>query len=214
MSMTPVFLSIDLDYFCRGRRHQCDAFFKKVYALGLPIHAAYEHDHLLDVINSSRCTTLINVDWHSDLCDPPGGGWESSDLNEGTWGNFVLWRANGTFIWRYPSLCCLQTGVGYCHDYENPFEVPVSGWAQTRKRQGVAGIPWGSIKAVGVCLSPVWIGLESVIREPIDRLGMREWLEVDHFGVHLIRPDVKITLPNGKRLRKSRFSSCKTSRFR
>jgi hypothetical protein len=202
--MIPVFLSIDLDYWAHGRKHQCDVFFKKVYALGLPIHAAYEHDHLLDVINSSQCTTLINVDFHSDLCDTPAEGWELSDLNEGTWGNFVSWRERGTFIWRYPSSLCLKPGNGYCHNDVNPFEKPASGWREARKRQGVAGIPWDSIKAVGVCLSPDWIGRTSVIREPIDRLGMQDWLDLDEIGLCLSGVTVKIVQSREKNTHKMR----------
>jgi hypothetical protein len=86
--MMRVYLSIDLDYFCRGRKQQCDAFFKKVYALRLPIHVACEHHHLLDTMEGDF-DTLINVDFHSDLCDTPAEGWVPEDLNEGTWGNFV-----------------------------------------------------------------------------------------------------------------------------
>lgn len=196
-----VYLSIDLDYWCRSQKRTCDAFFKKVYALHLPIHVAREHHHLLDVINSSRCDTLINVDWHSDLCDSPEDGWTLADFNDGTWGNFVSWRHKGTFIWRYPRSTCLSLHVGYCHDDDNPFEMPVSGWMATRKRRGVADIPWDSVKSVGVCLSPTWIGKESVIQEPITRLEMQEWVKGDWLS-SWAESIVKVIPPRGKKQRK------------
>jgi hypothetical protein len=203
-----VYLSVDLDYWCRSRKQQCNAFFERVYALDLPIHVACEHHHLIDTMEGDF-DTLINVDWHSDLCETPDEGWVPEDLNEGTWGNFVSWRERGTFIWRYPSAACLTTGIGYCHDKDNPFEKPVSGWRTVRKRRGTAGIPWESIKAVGVCLSPSWIGPEAVIQDQINRLGMQDWLELDKFGLFLPDKIVTIVPPGGKNVCKRGFSLAK-----
>jgi hypothetical protein len=73
----------------------------------------------------------------------------------------------------------------------------------------VAGIPWESIKAVGVCLSPDWIGRTSVIREPIDRLGMQDWLDLDEIGLCLSGTIVKIVQPHGKNAYKTRKTLAK-----
>jgi len=189
--MSKVYLSIDLDFWAHSQRQHCNAFFEKVFALRLPIFAVCEHHHLLPTM-AGCFDVLYNVDWHSDLCDPPEEGWIKSQLNEGTWGNYVPWRKQGTFIWRYPRPCCLHIGTGYCHSDVNPFEKPVSGWKHTQKHQGTAGIPWDDIKAVGVCLSPAWIGREAIIHEPIVRLGMQDWLDLD--GFDLIPPLVR-TIP-------------------
>jgi len=207
------YLSVDLDYWARGAKRQCDAFFKKVYALHLPIHVACEHHHLIDTMQGNF-DTLINVDWHSDLCDTPDCGWKPNELEDGTWGNFVRWRERGTFIWRYPTRDCLNVGIGYCHDLHNPFEEPVSGWRTTQKRWGVGGIPWDSIKAVGVCLSPRWIGLDSVIQGPITRLGMQDWLDLDQLGYFIPDPIVRIVRLDKKKLCKRRVSTCKSFRMR
>jgi hypothetical protein len=99
-------------------------------------------------------------------------------FNEGTWANFVDWRRFGTFVWRYPSPECLERGVGYVHDQENPFLNPQAAhWQMTRKRIGLWGIPWASVKAVGVCLSPDWVGGAKIIAEPLAKLRIRRWLQ-------------------------------------
>jgi len=196
-----VYLSVDLDYFIRAHRGHCDAFFEKVYALRLPIFSACEHHHLLKSMGGDF-DTLINVDFHSDLCDTPEGGWRGYQLCDGTWGNFVPWRRQGTFIWRYPNQDCLNVGVGYCHDNINPFEKRVSGWREARKQRGVTDIPWKDVKAVGVCLSPTWIGPVSTIQEPIERLEMQDWLGASGSGYKLVPTTVKIIPPRLSKRRK------------
>lgn len=175
-----VYLSIDLDYWQRQHDAQfCTVFFQKVWKLGLPICVALYHHHLLPHINGCDCDTLINVDYHSDLADLDSC--RALDFQEGTWGNFVDWRYGGTFIWRYPLPGCVSTRDGYCHTYRNPFEAPeVAHWNRVQKRCGLLGIPWNRVKAVGVSLSPHWIGHPNTLVEPLDRLHINHWLD-DHY---------------------------------
>src|SRR3972149_3365011 len=112
-----IYLSIDLDYWrhARERRYVLD-FFRKVKALRLPVLVAFYHHHLIDDIND-RCQWLdriINVDYHSDIVDGTFGD-DDFRFNEGSWANFIHFRCDGTFEWRYPKLRCLSTGEGYCH---------------------------------------------------------------------------------------------------
>jgi hypothetical protein len=168
-----VYLSIDLDYWCQGKDPA--PFFRRVFKLGLPIFVAPFHDQLLSHIDQSSCDTLINVDYHSDLADFPLG--ENRDLiDEGTWGCFVRWRATGRFIWRHPSK--VHRTDGYCHITNNPFDDPSqAGWRSTEMKEGLVGIPWKQVEAVGVSLSTNW--LEEAPVEPIvSRLGINRWMRM------------------------------------
>ncbi len=160
------YLSIDLDYFHRSTKESCTRFFQKVWQLKLPIYVAMYHHHLLPHINASGCERLINIDHHSDLVDLNN---QVLNFGEGTWANFVDWRYGGVFIWQYP-----YTGGISCHSNHDPFRESVSGWTQTRKRQGLI-IPWHAIKAVGVCLSPNYIGDIATLKEPITKLRIEKW---------------------------------------
>ncbi len=164
------YLSIDLDYWHRSTKHACTRFFQKVWQLKLPIYVAMYHHHLLPHINANEADQLLNIDHHSDLVNLDGS---VLDFNEGTWGNFVDWRLSGLFHWRYP-----QTGGQDCHVGDDPFtksSFRVCRWGQTKKQAGVRNIPWKSIVAVGVCLSPDYIGKRIIIAEPITKLRIEKW---------------------------------------
>jgi hypothetical protein len=179
------YLSIDLDFW---RYHTTERsairFFDRVFALKLPIFVAPFHDQLLSHIDESGCNVLINVDAHSDLGNMPLPGVDMPlrHLTEGSWGNFISWKATGKFIWRYPD----QRRVfdGYCHDQpwgnpeddtRNPLLHPeLAGWRQTSMRHGLSGLPWKSIRAVGVCLSAYWLG-GAPIHRITDRLRISQW---------------------------------------
>jgi len=167
------YLSIDLDYWVNcHRRRDVDLFFKKVYALGLPIFTAPFHDQLLEHINLSKYDQIINVDYHSDICDD---GAELT-LTEGTWANYVNHR--DTYVWRHPDEGCLSPRVGYCHDTTNPFEHPEAAhWQRASCQHGLRGIPWKNITAVGVCLSKYWLnGNYNPLSNVLTTFGMDGWL--------------------------------------
>jgi hypothetical protein len=163
------FLSVDLDYFRYG--HRPDRFMRKVFNLGLPILVTAQHDQHLEAVNQSGCTALLVVDAHSDLVEPP------CDLNEGTWANFVTWKATGNYEWRFPSED--HVVAGYCHAKVSPFEMPCSGWRSVRKKCGLAGIPWDTISHVGICLSSIWLE-EAGVGPIVERLGIRSWRKLTY----------------------------------
>jgi hypothetical protein len=176
-----VYLSIDLDYWRRiPERRFAVNFFKKVQArvklARLPVLVALHHHHLIDDINS-RCEWLdrvINVDYHSDIVDRHPG--EPLELNEGTWANFVYFRGDSTFEWRYPEANCLKEREGYCHHNANPFKKPkVCGWKRAIHRQGLGHIQWDNIHAVGIVLSPGWLGNIATIDSILEGLHLYEW---------------------------------------
>lgn len=133
---------------------------------------AFHHHHLVSHINSANVDMVINLDSHSDLdYDDP-----SMTLEEGNWVNFVGGREHGTYDWRYPRDSCLTRRTGYCHHDNKPFEQVDSGWAHVKKRRGLARIPWASIAAVGVCLSPEWLDEnQEAVSFPIETLNYLEW---------------------------------------
>jgi hypothetical protein len=155
------YLSIDLDYF-NDRDNSMLGFFAKVFSMNKPIHVQRYHHELLPDIDASGCEKLINIDFHSDVCDPWYG------LNEGTWVNFVQWRAAGCYEWRYPGKV---TAANYCHqDGENPF-VEQPEWASLTMKRGLA-ISWAGITHIGVCLSPDWVQRRPALYQLMDKLGM------------------------------------------
>lgn len=171
------FLSVDLDFWCEEKGETAaKCFFRRLMRrLTMPVLVALHHHHFLPYINAiGGFDTLVNLDYHSDIAEDCAS---FGSPTEGTWVNYVNFRSNGTYIWRYPHAKCLDPYVGYCHDHINPFEEDCSGWARTRSILGSSGIPWGSIKAVGVSLSLGWL-LENpkAVQYPIAALGCYEWI--------------------------------------
>lgn len=170
------YLSIDLDFWCdESSPKAATRFFRRLFRLWPgQIMVALHHHHLVRHINRIKgLDAITTIDYHSDLMDELG---DSLTLEEGNWANFVNFQDRGTFIWRYPGENCLDQNTGYCHRHDNPFEVNCTSWAHTKKKEGLAGIPWKSVRAVGVCLSPTWLLENSkAVSYPIEALDFYEW---------------------------------------
>jgi hypothetical protein len=165
------YLSIDLDYF-NDNDNSLESFFKRVFSLNKPIFVAAYHDQLLPHINTSGCKTLINIDFHSDLL-----GEQPEELTEGSWVNYVRWKADGRYCWRHPTRK-LQL-ANYCHRYIDPFlDEEHGGWKQATHRQGL-NLYWPGIEAVGVCLSPAWVQWRDALRHIMYQLHYPTWCEYD-----------------------------------
>lgn len=178
-----VYLSIDLDYWNGQRSRGINRFFSRVFDLRLPIFVVPSHDQLLEHINSHpECDCLINVDYHSDVVDRVESKSQRNELTEGSWVSFVRWRNRASYVWRYPDEMCRSHNEGYCHldaPGKNPFENPrVSGWREAREIRGVRGLPWDSVIAVGVSLSPIWL-FKSPVARVVGGLGITRWRGLD-----------------------------------
>ncbi len=161
------YLSIDLDYF-NGRDESLVTFFDKVLRQYITPKIVRYHHELLPHIDASGCTKLINIDFHSDLCE------SCYELNEGTWVNYVRWRTKGLYEWRYPVKEPDESN--YCHALINPFTTE-SEWKEVKLKQGLA-ISRRGIREIGVCLSPDWVQRRPVLYHLMGRLNMPlEWLE-------------------------------------
>jgi len=169
------YLSIDLDYWNGLQRRSIDTCFGHVFQLGLPIWVAPFHHQLLPHINQCDYDTLINVDFHSDIAEQ---GWGQSPT-EGTWANFVKWRRHGTFIWRHSRWGRWGGETRYCHWQRNPFKEDVSGWKCVLKQEGLQGIPWHTVQAVGVSLSTFWLSKDNPCRPITQALGIEHGLGLD-----------------------------------
>ncbi len=154
------------------------------------------HEEVVQFINQTDCTTIYNVDYHSDVINAK----EDDDwgLTEGSWANCVDCRANGTFVWRHPH----DFGhweEGYCHGSRpNPFHsAQLAGWKTLRRKLGLQRIPWARIAEVCICLSPTWTHIEPVRdilhtigRDDLLRWGIEEEAEYNVYGrwKHWTRP--------------------------
>jgi hypothetical protein len=171
-------LSIDLDYFSAGTERGLIRFFNRVLGLRLPIFVSAFHDQMLPWINSHPSDLLLNVDYHSDIqeIDKPALDLPLCELGEGNWSNYVEWKENATFSWRYPK-CIWEPTDGFCHGVDNPFKKPCSGWKAARMKPGLGRIPWHTIHAIGVCLSPAWL-FNAPVKQVTDQLGISHWMQM------------------------------------
>jgi len=168
-----IYLSIDLDYWCDKKDPNKSAynFLKEIAKLNKEIVVVNSHERLVEHINDSKCNTLINVDYHSDLAD---GFYKNKYLvktkigeevpfQEGTWGNFIKWQKHGTFVWVYPSFSkCVKFEAGLCHfGDEDPFVKKCTNWNNTKRYAFCKNILkdniYSKIKAIGICTSACWL---------------------------------------------------------
>jgi len=164
--MDNIYLSIDIDYWVNSPQYM-KAFLRKALSLGVPTTVVISHEELIPHINASKAKTVINVDYHSDLADDPQNSDLPLELMEGTWGNFVNFKKDGTFIWVYPNSECWvnrlgKRGSGRCDESASPFiknSEKICGWkrAKRRKRKLLTKEEWKNVDRVGISMSPDWI---------------------------------------------------------
>ena len=98
-----MFLSVDLDYWNDDSADlsQIEPFLKLVLGASkqqdAPAFACTNHQQMLKAINISNARTLVNIDYHSDLCEP-----DVTELNCGTWVGYTRWRQQGRYVWLRP----------------------------------------------------------------------------------------------------------------
>jgi hypothetical protein len=154
------YLSIDLDFWNVYRNYKHLYKFLTLAKNSCPnIRIVDSHEEIIEHVNVSRCTNLINVDFHSDISDHHGGN--RDHLNCGTWVNYINLRFRGNYTWIHPHLDEEDIAEGYCHVNLNPFEVPrVSGWNKVIKiatHSPERKIDWGDISGIGIAFSYAWL---------------------------------------------------------
>jgi len=156
-----IYLSVDLDYWKTGRHPEY--FLKRLIALHKPMLIKQDHHELLRHMNSFSYDCLMNIDWHSDLCENVPN---IPSLECGTWGNHIRERNRKHFLWVYPASSCVEgpdnsSSSGYCNMYAklNPFLVrkphSICGWEKVSKRKKfITEEELSQVIAIGICLSP------------------------------------------------------------
>jgi len=168
------YLSIDLDFWCDHRNSgAATKFFKKVFALNVPITFVIEHEELLPDVNKMKnLDILYNVDYHSDIISQCDAEKKPQDYE---WGNHVKGRRKAEFCWICPDYECYEYNTGTCHGGgDDPFcPQKNSGWKACTWATDLKLIEWDKIERVGVCLSPCFVNVSSV-RTVVEKLGMSE----------------------------------------
>jgi hypothetical protein len=180
------FLSVDVDYWAALPHpiaaKEMNDFFNRVIKIGKPIYIVKDHEELVPFIDKLTWAELVNVDYHSDITsiidvgdgkligcyeDPKGRlklDAPQTELNCGTWVNYVKGASYRRFRWLYPVDHCYDpngsTG-GRCEEIPGFWRKPVHNthnWfhiscAKSWKRK----IKWDSVCGVGISLSDEWL---------------------------------------------------------
>jgi hypothetical protein len=158
--MRPTYLSVDIDYFDMDKTPQNGLrLFRKLFSLGVPLTIVEDHDGLLEFAKESGATKLINVDYHSDFANYKNDERMEDVIPDcGTWVDFI--DGLQEFEWRYPSHNkCFRQREGRCEPFTR-FNTRfwTTGQALRGQRvshtQGIKYLPYKSIVAVGVAISP------------------------------------------------------------
>ena len=149
-------LSIDLDYW-NTVTPTAVTFLKKVMSLKVPKVLTKHHQQVLPFVNRHKTKVLVNMDYHSDLCEDDKGG--PPELDCGSWVNHVKWRREGTYIWVCPNKTnCYEYGGGRCDSERDastdPFKNRNSGWKRTKVLSKVKHVNLSRVNAVAIAVSP------------------------------------------------------------
>jgi hypothetical protein len=152
-------LSIDLDYWKTVTPTMLD-FVQQTLKLDVPKVLTKYHHRILPFVNRHPSKYLVNIDYHSDICEDDGE--YLPELNCGTWVNHVKWRHQATFIWVCPNKRnCYYDCEGRCDSNRNyqtdPFKNDNNGWLRTKVRTGLNHVNLQRVKAIGFTLSPDYL---------------------------------------------------------
>lgn len=157
------YLSVDLDYWgsFRTPRKTVILYIDKILSLGVPIHIVESHEDILIHINNYRIETLINVDFHADICNEDG---DRYDLNEGTWANFYFYPNDCRYVWIYPPNKIFKLSSGRCDN------ILTKSWHSIRTRynglsllKGIDKLPdkyWSTVEEVCISISQEYLSYD------------------------------------------------------
>jgi hypothetical protein len=172
-----IYLSIDIDFWeeKEAATRTLNRIFSRVPPKATKI-AVMNHQQMCKYVDSSKATTLINVDQHSDVCTATINRFEC-----GSWVSYVKWRKEGKYLWVRNST---STSDGSCNGYGFG---AATGWkygsdwkelesfykAQSFNVDGLCD--FSKIVGVGLCLSPAynadrkWHSTKYIWAEPLFR---------------------------------------------
>lgn len=198
--MIPTHLSIDLDYWANypvkgAYPISPGTFFKRVFALEVPIRVYMYHQEVVPQINRSKCTRLINMDYHSDWSrGSPRNHQSLGDTipHEGNWADWIKWRKQGEFIWLPPHPDCVLLGFGRCDQNRREPWPPEKVMKTSNEWKQVKFVlcPWKSINWKGITDISVVVSPDYLHPEPLIKDGIFDQLRIDV-------PEAKSIIENG-----------------
>lgn len=97
-----IFLSIDVDYFEGDEEVNLEDVADIVLTRVHNVSFVTNHQQMLNFVNRTDCTALINIDAHSDLVEIYKNQYEMPLLSCGSWASFVKQKRGMDFWWIYP----------------------------------------------------------------------------------------------------------------
>lgn len=106
------YLSVDLDFWgaFKYKKEDVKSFINDILNLDIPIHVVTSHEHILRYINKYELKYLVNMDYHSDICNED----TQYELNDGTWVNFYKYPSICNYTWIYPAQKIFRLSQGRC----------------------------------------------------------------------------------------------------
>ena len=170
-----IHLSIDLDYWNINTKPDCLSYVSKVLSLKRPT-TVYTQHHLILRNVRAMYDRVVNIDYHSDICELHQG-WPEC----GSWANYFPGRQNAYYEWRLPDRReCIGLGEGLCHRSrswrysDNPFvNVAEHKWRGLKHCVGLKGIRLGEVEDVSIVLSPEYC-IPEAIRDTLQLLLIKQ----------------------------------------
>jgi len=168
------YLTVDLDYWDVARSPCARGVVKRVLDLNIPTSLFLDHHLVLRDFSgrSAEFSKLINVDQHDDLA-----GDTADPLNEANWVNYVPFRKNAVYEWRFPReefACCDGHDGGftwylnrrfrgaYSRAFHRDHRLSVCGWKEIRRVEGLSRINYTKIAKASFVLSPAYVSVEKI----------------------------------------------------
>jgi len=173
----PTYLSVDLDYFDLDKTPLSGkSLFRRLFKLNVPLVIVDTHEDLVRYVNRSKSTKLINVDYHSDFGNLKKEDLKPYNFNCGTWIDYLKNVVH--FEWRYRSCkACFKDKEGRCESnwYGDDSAFWYTGVSyqghNVRHKQGIKYLPYSSIVAAGVAVSPEYWNNEGVEQDIMNFLA-------------------------------------------
>ncbi len=137
-----------------------------------------EHHHILDHLNSARCSDICHVDFHQDIAYPTKDMPEV-ELDCGSFFYYVKDRTNVNYTWFYPDASCAKGAQhGLCMPREaKPFAKSNLIFGSQRMRLGLPNLKGLNVCGVGVAVSTLYLEDNNVIspllKEAFTILGVK-----------------------------------------
>lgn len=186
--MEKLYLSVDLDFWNFLSAKSMIKVLEQIRDSGKLRIIVDNHKNLLPSIDKSRCTTIVNVDTHSDIFSQEDmedyeKNYSDHLINCGNWANHVSEEIREHYIWMYPACHghrCDYNGNGRL--FYEPYSI---GWEKLDKKS-IRKFPNTLIEEandIGISISYYWLrknlNVDLVMELIYDVFG--EWKQQEEF---------------------------------